>query len=101
MLLSPVAERHDAGFVDKGDDFPLSLSRNSCPLLVIKRVPEALGPAVEDQENVFVDIAADAEAVDLALVPASVNYGQFSQRSPAHPDSLGAERVVHEFVMIK
>ena len=68
MFLTPLAEGDDGWFGSERDRLPFSRTRNGRPLCSIQRIPQALRLSIEDEEHVLVDIAADAEPVDLAVV---------------------------------
>ena len=69
--------------------------------MIVEWIPQAFRAAIVDKEYVFVDVAAHAELVDPAVLLASVDHGQFGQRSPTHGNRLAADGVIDQFMMIQ
>lgn len=101
MFLAPLAERYHRRLGDKRNGLTLSRPGDCGPFGPIQRVPQALSLAVEDQEHVPEDIAADAELIRPAVPLASVNHGQLCEWSPSHGDGLTPDVIVHEFVVVE
>ena len=100
MFGSPLPQGHDGDFVE-GDCFALAFPGDGRPALIVQRPPEAFGLAIEDQEDVLVDVAANAESIDLAVFFASVNHGQFGERSPTDQNGLTGQGIVDQFMVVQ
>ena len=101
MFLFPLPQRDDRRFLDEGDGLPPSRAGDGRPLCAVQGIPQTLGLAVEDQEDVFVDVAADAEFVGIAVFCTAVNHGQLGERSPADGDGSAVKLVVDQLVDIE
>ena len=101
MLLTPLAQWHGGRLLHEGDRLTLTGSGDGRPLLVVQRIPETFRFPVEDQKDIFVNIAADSELVSLFAVFSSVDHEQIGERSPAYGHRLAADLVVDQFVMIE
>ena len=101
MLLAPFAERDDGHFLDNGNRFALAWTGNRRPMLVVEWIPEAFRLAVEDDEDVLIDVTTNAELIDLIIPIPAVNHSQLGKRSPADGDGFAVEFVVYEFVVIE
>jgi len=101
MVPSPLTQRDNARFRQEGDGLTLPGTSDGRPFFVVEWVPKALCLAIVDQENILVDVAADAELINLAILFASVNYGQFGERSPAHGHGFASDPIVDQFVVVQ
>jgi len=100
VLLAPLAECDKWNLFDERNGFALARTRDSRPLGCVERPPKAFGPAVVDDKDIFVDVAANTKVIDLTIDFTSVNHGQLCQRSPSDRDRFIAVSIVDEFMSI-